>query len=234
MSKNNDKEKNNIHKGHRERLRKQVISFGVDNWAEHQVLEFLLFFALPQKDTNELAHKLIEEYGSIVNVLEAPFESLKDFKGLGNNTASLLNFMPKLFKYVENIRVRDACLKFEHISQVVKYMTPKFYNTYKESLYMLSFDNQQRLISEDIILEGVVNKVNVDQRKIVEIVVKNNASSVIFCHNHPLGLATPSHDDIISTRKIVDFLADIGVKVLDHVIIAGVQACSMRELEYMD
>ncbi len=228
-----NKTERNIHKGHRERFKRQVISSGIDHWPEHQVLEYLLFFGLPQKDTNELAHKLINKYGSLVGVFEATYDSLKEEKGLGDNVASLITLIPKLFKYIENKKVDDKSLVFNRTSQVAQYMTPKFYNVNHEVLYILTFDNKQKLISSDIVLEGVVNRVNVDKRKIVEQVIKDNASNIILCHNHPSGISAPSHDDIIATRKIIEILSEIDVHVIDHIIIADTEYCSMMEMEYL-
>ncbi|MBP0979708.1 MAG: hypothetical protein J6C55_03610 [Oscillospiraceae bacterium] len=229
-----DKKDKGLHVGHRERLKKQAVLHGIDNWPEHQVLEYLLFFGIPQRDTNELAHKLINKYGSIIGVLEASYDSLKENKGLGDNVANLITLIPKLFKYIENIKVNKKHLNFSNISQVAQYMTPKFYNVSHEVLYVLSLDNKQKLISSDIVLNGVVNRVNIDQRKIVENVISNNASNIVLCHNHPSGISLPSHDDIVATKKIIEIMNEIGVTVLDHIIIADNEYCSMMEMEYIN
>lgn len=229
-----DRKDNRLHNGHRERLKKQAILYGIDNWPEHQVLEYLLFFGIPQRDTNELAHRLINRYGSIVSVLEASYDSLKENKGLGDNVASLITLIPQLFKYIENIRVSKKHLNFKSVSQIAQYMTPKFYNVSREVLYVLSLDNKQKLLSADVVLEGVVNRVNVDQRKIVENVIGNNASNIVLCHNHPSGIPAPSHDDIIATKKIIETMNEIGITVLDHIIITDSEYCSMMEMEYLN
>lgn len=226
--------KNNLHNGHRARLKKQVALSGIDNWPEHQVLEYLLFFGIPQKDTNELAHKLINKFGSLVDVFEASADALKKVKGLGDNVASLITFIPWLFRYVENMKINTKETFFNSSVQVAKYMIPKFYNVTRELLYILTLDNKQKLISADIVLEGVINRVNVDYRRIVDILVLNNASNVVLCHNHPSGFAIPSHDDVIATRKIVEFLDKINVAVIDHIIIADREYCSMAELDYLN
>lgn len=231
MDKNENK---NLHIGHRERLREQAVKQGIDHWPPHQVLEYLLFFGIPQKDTNEIAHRLINEYGSLIDVFNASFESLKKVKGLGNNVASLITFIPQLFKYIENLKVSNQYATFTNTCQIAKYMRSKFYNVSHEILYLLTFDNKQHLLSADIILEGVVDRVNIDKRKIIEKVIFNKASSVVLCHNHPSGLSYPSHDDILATRKIVSFLSEIDVKVLDHIIIADLEYSSLMEMEYLE
>ena len=192
-----------------------------------------MFFGVPQKDTNELAHRLINKYGSLIGVFQASYDSLKEEKGLGDNTASLITLIPMLFKYVETSKFKDRQLTFKDIAQVVQYMIPRFYNVTHEILYILTFDNKQKLIAADVVLEGVVNRVNIDQRKIVEQVIKRNASNIVLCHNHPSGIPLPSHDDIVATRKIIEILGEIDVCVLDHLIIAGDEYCSMTEMEYL-
>ena len=137
----------NIHKGHRERFKKQVTLNGIDSLSEHQVLEYLLFFGLPQKDTNELAHRLIDKYGSLVGVFQATYDSLKEEKGLGDNTASLITLIPMLFKYIEKSRFNDRQLVFKNVAQIVQYMIPRFYNTTHEILYILTFDNRKKLVA---------------------------------------------------------------------------------------
>lgn len=232
-NKSENKKDECLHSGHRERLKQQAVLYGIDNWPEHKVLEYLLFFGIPQRDTNELAHRLINKYGSIVDVLEASYDSLKSNRGMGKNVANLITLIPKLYKYIENIKVNKKYLNFQSISQVAQYMTPKFYNVSNEVLYVLSLDNKQKLISADIVLEGVVNRVNIDKRKIVESVISNNAANIVLCHNHPNGISSPSHDDIITTKKIIETMNEIGVTVLDHIIIADNEYCSMMELEYI-
>ena len=228
------KQKKNIHSGHRERLKEQAALYGIDHWPQHQVLEHLLFFAIPQRDTNEIAHKLIDKYGSLVDVFKASFDSLKEIKGLGDNSAALITLIPKLFRYVENIKVNQKSLTFEHVSQVAQYMIPKFYNVKKEILYVLILDNKQSLISADIVLEGVINRINVDPRVIMEKVMAHNASNIVLCHNHPDGLAAPSYEDIMLTKKIVEILGEFGINVLDHIIVADNEYCSMMEMEYLN
>ena len=222
-----------IHKGHRGRLKKQVILNGIDNWPEHQVLEFLLFFGVPQRNTNEIAHNLIATYGSLINVFNASFDSLTKIKGVGNNIATLIILIPKLFRYIENMKVEEKSISFQNSAQVARYMTPKFYNLTHEILYVLAFDNKQKLISADIILEGVVNRINIDNRKIVEAVILNHASNIILCHNHPSGFCAPSYDDIVATKCIIEYLGSMGVTILDHIIISDNEYCSMMDMEYI-
>lgn len=233
MAENKRESKSNLHIGHRARLKKQAALGGIDNWPEHQVLEYLLFFGVPQKDTNELAHKLIEKFGSIVEVFKASADALKTVNGLGDNAASLITLIPRLFRYMENMKINTREASFKDAAQIAEYMIPKFYNVTNELLYVLTLDNKQKLISADIVLDGVVNRVTVDYRRIVDTVVLNNASSIILCHNHPSGFATPSHDDIVATRKVVEFLEQMNVTVVDHVIIADKEYCSMVEMDYL-
>lgn len=210
----------NNHKEHRQRLKARYHREGLDNFEDHNILELLLFFGIPYKDTNNLAHELLNRFGSLSGVLEASREELMNVNGIGENAATLLNLIPALSrKYLED-KV-DEKTPMNSCSAVGNYLIAKYRFRQDEVFSMICLDQSCRLISWEIISSGTINVTAVNSRKVIEAAMKTSANAVVLAHNHPNGLAVPSGDDIKSTMALVEALNIIGVKVLDHIIISG-------------
>lgn len=210
----------NNHKEHRQRLKARYHREGLDNFEDHNILELLLFFGIPYKDTNNLAHELLNRFGSLSGVLEASREELMNVNGIGENAATLLNLIPALSrKYLED-KV-DEKAPMNSCSAVGNYLIAKYRFRQDEVFSMVCLDQSCRLISWEIISSGTINVTAVNSRKVIEAAMKTSANAVVLAHNHPNGLAVPSGDDIKSTMALVEALNIIGVRVLDHIIISG-------------
>ncbi|MBQ5890250.1 MAG: DNA repair protein RadC [Clostridia bacterium] len=209
----------NNHKDHRQRLKARYYNEGLDSFEDHNILEFLLFFGIPYKDTNDLAHELLNHFGSLSGVFEASREDLMSIKGIGENTATLLTFIPALSrKYLED-KV-DEKVPMNNCSTVGKFLIGKYRFRRDEVFSVISLDQSCRFKHWDIISSGTINITAVSSRKVIETALKTSANAVILAHNHPNGLAVPSGDDIKSTIALVEALNVIGVRVLDHIIIS--------------
>lgn len=210
----------NNHKDHRRRLKERYHREGLDNFEDHNVLELLLFFGIPYKDTNNLAHELLNRFGSLSGVLEASREELMSVNGIGENAATLFNLIPALSrKYLED-KV-DEKAPMNSCSAVGNYLIAKYRFRQDELFSMICLDQSCRLRSWEIISSGTINVTAVNSRKVIEAAMKTSANAVILAHNHPNGLAIPSGDDIKSTIALVEALNIIDVRVLDHIIISG-------------
>lgn len=219
-----------MHDGHRQRLKDVFLKQGISNFPDHNILELLLFFTIPRRDTNEIAHNLMDSFGSLSNVFDASFEELIKVDGVGASSATLITLIPQLFrKYSEDKNTN--ILYFNSPESVGKYLISKFIGVKVEQLLLLSLDNKGSLINCDVISEGTVNVTDVDKRKVVEKAIKNNASSVILSHNHPGGITVPSAADINSTHIMSKTFQTIGVRLLDHVIVAGDEYFSMADCQ---
>lgn len=223
-----DKHDTNIHKFHRQRIRKEARDGGISHWSPHKVLEYLLFFGVPQRDTNELAHELISTYGSLEKVFSASHQSLLSVKGVGENVASLIVLVNDLHKYTANLKVSKETLIFKDTKSIAMYMIPKFYNVDKEQLYVMTFDNQQKVISNLIVSEGLVCTSTISPRNVIQLAFQDNATSIVLVHNHPNGIPNPSYDDKVMTAEINDLARKMDVALLDHIIVADDHFCSMR------
>lgn len=216
----------NLHEGHRKRMRERFIKSGLDDFAPHNVLEFLLFYSIPRGDTNPIAHRLIDSFGSLSGVFDATPEELMKVKGVGESTAILISMVPQMArKYLEDkadsFNVMGGC------SDIGAYLLPKFVGRTNEALMMVSIDNKNKIISCSVVAEGTVDSAKVSRRRVMEEAMKVNATRVILAHNHPRGVAVPSSEDVVMTREIGELFAQVGIELVDHIIIADDDYVSM-------
>jgi DNA repair protein RadC len=209
-----------MHENHRERLRERFLKEGLDSFEPHKALELLLFYAVPRRDTNELAHRLLGQFGSISGVFEAHPEELAAIEGVGRNSAVLLSMMAPLLRLYRKSGmahgpVLDTCLA------ACAHTADLFAGRMIEAFYLLCLDPGSRLIREVLLQEGTVEEVSVHPRTVVEAALRCNASQVIFAHNHPKGDVNPSAADIACTKKFSEALSAIGITVADHIIVCG-------------
>ncbi len=220
----------NVHKGHRQRLRDLYLNEGIDSFNSHQVLELLLFYALPQRDTNPLAHKLIDELGSISGVFDAPVSSLRAL-GLTDNTISLIKLIPDLSRLYNDDK-RDYTSKRVDTGRLCEYFRPKFIGRNEEYLYVLLMDKKFKELYCGVVSKGSINTTDVPILKILELSVTYNAYYVAIAHNHPSGLALPSLEDIKTTKKLFDALKVIGRHLIDHIIVSEEDEISLAQSEH--
>ena len=217
-----------MHIGHRERLKQRLIKYGIDNFEPHEILEILLFWAVPRKDTNILAHRLIEKFGSITAVFDAPFKVLKEVKGIGENSALLIKLIPQLSRiYQDNKYLINQAVPT--LNECYDKMVLKFIGRTEEAVAIMLFDSKGKVVYDGVINQGSVNAVEIYSRKIVELISAYFATSIIIAHNHPSGIALPSREDIKSTDKLSVILQSMNVSFIDHIIVADGDFVSMRQ-----
>lgn len=225
-SKNTKKE--NIHSGHRENLRKAFLEGGVDNMADHVLLELILSMGVPQRDTNAMAHELINSFGSFSKVFRADYEDLLKVKYMTKNAACLIKLLlPTYKRYHQDVRKRDDA--FSGSKDIVSYVTPLFEGSYKEKVFLLCFDHSARLIRCCEMSEGDVDYANVLFRDIAKVILETKTRDVVLVHNHPYTISIPSRKDVELTMELYSFLTKLKVNFIDHIIIADGGYTSMRE-----
>ena len=208
-----------IHDGHRERLKKRFREEGLDSFSEHQILELLLFYIIPRRDTNPIAHGLLERFGSLYQVLEAPVEELEKVEGIGPNAALLLNLITGVARmYMVNRAEKQKILR--SIDACGEYLKAFFVGRRVEMVYLLCLDAKCKVLGCRKVGEGSVNSANVPTRRIVEIALGLNATSVVLAHNHPSGVALPSGEDVTTTQRVAAALSAVDVQLVDHIIVA--------------
>ena len=220
-----------IHKGHRERLKQRFLEDGLDNFTDIQVLELLLFYAIPQRDTNPIAHALLNHFGSLSGVLDADVAELKKVPGISDHSATLLALVTELCRYyqvdsaqrVEILTTLDAC---------GAYLVPRFFGRTRETVFLLCLDAKCKVLCCKEVGEGSVNSASISVRKIVQTALAANATTVILAHNHPSGVAVPSGEDAQTTRRIAAALSAVEVHLADHIIVADGDYVSMVQSGY--
>ena len=219
---------NNPHAGHRQRLKDTFLDSGLDGLSVYQVLELLLYYAVPQKDTNELAHALIDHFGSLHGVLDAEYERLLEVPGIGPHAASLITLMPALFsRYAKDSIAAGAPL--DTVRDYVKYLRNFFIGKGYEEFYLVCMDNQRRVKQTVLLNKGSISEVQIYPRIAVEQALLHKTRFVLLAHNHPGGNITPSSADVRLTDIIRDALAPLSISVTDHVIIGADKYFSFAE-----
>lgn len=213
--------KPNLHAGHRDRMRERFLRTGGDGMAEHEMLEMLLFYALPRCDTNDLAHSLIEEFGSLSDVLETDVTALCTVSGISEKTALYLRLLGKMagnYLMEKLYAERDTSALMDSPEKIAKFLWPKFLSTNVECVYLLLLDNSMHLLDCFLVCEGAVSGVAVSTRRITERAYRKNAAAAVLAHNHPRGLSVPSGDDIQLTRRIDEALCLLEIPLLEHFV----------------
>ncbi len=224
---NKDSKENKIHKGHRERVRQKFLKTKLEGFADHEKLEFLLFYARPLINTNEIAHKLLNEFGSISKVFDASVEDLKKIKGVSDSTAILLKIIPEMSH--EYVNTKSDLLIMDKFKVVKDYFISQFINEQNEVVKIACLDDRLRLIDCGTIIEGSPKSTTANIKKLIEFTYKNNCDSIILAHNHPDGNMIPFDDDLKMTKDIYNCLKPIGIKLIDYIIVADDQAVSFKE-----
>lgn len=221
-----------IHDGHRDNMRKRFLAAGLDAFADHEALELLLFYAIPRRDTNPIAHALINWYGSLSAVLDAPVEDLQRVAGIGENSAILLKLVPQLY---HKACLADAAKEtiLNSAERAGAYLLHLFAGVSREILYQLCLDQKGKLLACKRLSEGSVSSAELNVRVMVENAILTHASGVILSHNHPSGIALPSQDDYNTTEQARIALNTVSVTLVDHIIVADGDFVSMADSGYL-
>lgn len=213
-----------IHEGHRGRMKKKLLEYGERSFADHELLEVLLYYAIPRRDTNELAHRLIQQFGSLQGVLSASVEELMDVPGMGEHAALLIGLVPVLHR--RGLQSAKETI-FGTVDKCGDYFTQILSGCRQEMLWQVCLDAKGKVISTRCIAEGDVNMAAVSVRQVVEYAIRAGAAGVVLAHNHPSGVALPSPEDIVTTRLVQDALRTMGIQLVDHIVVADGDYVSM-------
>ena len=221
-----------IHEGQRARLKQRFAEHGERVFDDHQLLELMLFYAVPQGDVNPLAHRLINHFGSFAAVLDAKPEELRKVKGVGDHTALFLSMFPQVLRrYLAS--KSDSEEQITSATDAGEFLLPYFFGARNEKSFLACFDSKGKLLGVRPLSEGTPNANEISLRKITTEALALNATVVVLAHNHPSGLATPSQEDLFLTRYIQDSLKPLGITLYDHVILTDDDMVSLRDSRYL-
>ncbi len=223
------KKPSHAHSGHRERMRTRLLESGLDSFQPHEVLEMLLFYALPRVNTNPIAHELIREFHSLSGVLDADIADLKRVKGISDNAAAFLHMLPQLCRLYQLDKLTD-CDVMDSVQKLMDYAKAQLTGLSAERLLLICLDESLRLIRCEIISDGTTMETQLDIHRIVECVIRRRSSKVVLAHNHPNAAAVLSDADLFSTGQLRKILESMHIKLLDHIVVGrSGDTVSMRQ-----
>lgn len=221
------------HDGHRERLKRRFITEGLEHFEAHNVLELLLFYSVPRKDTNAIAHRLIEQFGSLVGVLNASPEEMAQVEGVTMSSAVHLHLIAEVARRYYTEALAAPLTKAETGDKMLYYgrkLVASCAGLTEENFFVICLDNSMRELSfERIGNNGSPTAVPLATRRVAELALKYHAPAIIIAHNHPNGLAIPSREDISATLALKKTLAALDIRLLDHFVVAGDDYVSMAQ-----
>ena len=220
-----------IHEGHRQRLKDRFRTEGLDNFEERHVLELLLFFCVPRKDTAPMADALLKHFGSLALVLAATAEELEKVPGVGYNVSTLLTLTTELSRYY-HVKQGEKPVILDKTELYGKYLVPQFHRRRNETVFLLCMDDKCKLLCCKEVGEGSVNSASIPIRRVVEMALGCNATTVVLAHNHPSGLALPSGEDIQTTRRMAMALDAVEITLADHIVVSDGDFVSMVQSGY--
>jgi DNA repair protein RadC len=220
------------HLGHRERLRGRARTGGLAALPDYELLELYLFRAIPQKDTKELAKRLIARFGSLSGVWAASVEELCTVKGVGEAVALDLKLV-----HEAAVRItRDPVARRTVISSwsaLLDYVRVALAHEAREQVRVLFLDKKNALVADEVMGHGTVDHAPVYPREVVRRALELSASAFILVHNHPSGDPTPSQADIEMTRQVVDAARTLRIAVHDHLIVGRDGVASLKAMGLM-
>ena len=221
-----------LHDGHRDRLREKILKTGIESLQPHEVLEYLLFGVIPRKDTNAIAHELINTFGSFSDVLNTDIDRLMVVKGMTRNAAIFLNTLPKtLALYTDDFNKERQNLSGRGKARA--FMKSQVYGSEVEVVVIAALDARDNLIRIERMQKGTGASVPLPIRDVVDFALRTNACSILIGHNHPSGDINPSQNDINLTLEISKMLKNIKVVLQDHFIFGDNKYYSFEENGYL-
>lgn len=221
-----------VHRGHRERVREKFFNYGLECFSEFEVLEFLLFHTIPMKDTNEIAHRLIERFGTLRGVLNAEYYDLMEVNGISEVSAALITLQREIFKYL-----RTKNVKKEHLSTsavAARFCQKYFENHVEESTIVIVIDDDRNVQGVEVITKGTETESYILVRKIIKVLIRYRSTSAIIAHNHPgVKFANPSSEDYASTQHLKTTLENLGIALVDHIVCTDTDHYSMMDNGYI-
>ncbi len=223
--------KGDIHKGHRERAIESFL-INSDGTNDHQILEILLFYAIPRIDTNPLAHKLINTFGDLKGVFSASAEQLLAVDGVGRKVATFIYAIAELVKRIENKKQKK--ILFTNPQQTKEYLYDLFDGLSHEKFMMIFLDSKFKLLTKVEFTDNAKTKVSAEIPEVIKAINVFKPSYAIMAHNHTSKSVLPSKEDHLATKKINIICEINGINLIDHIIISGKDSFSYKGENIID
>ncbi len=218
------------HAGHRQRLRQRFLNAGADALADYELLELILFRAIPQRDVKPLAKQLLAHFGSFAEVMAASPQRLQEVPGIGAAAATELKIVQAAALRMLAQQAREKPV-FHGWSDLLNYCRAAMAHAEREEFRVLFLDSKNRLIADEVQNRGTIDHTPVYPREVVRRALELSAAGIILLHNHPSGDPTPSRADVAMTKKIIQAAEPLGIRVHDHLVIGRDGHASLRALQ---
>ena len=218
------------HEGHRQRMKERFLVNGLEGFSDHEILELLLFYAIPYRDTNPLAHQLVSEFGSWVQVVNADYQDLLTVPGVTPHVASLLTLMGQAAARYHRDVAESTVTQLYNTDRLMEYVIPWFLGEKDESVLLICLDNKRKVLNTTRIFEGSVNSAQFNIRLAVQQALRDNATQVVLAHNHPNGFCFPSEADVHTTARVAEVFAPLDIRLVDHLVVAEGDCLCMSAL----
>lgn len=222
--KKNTIEKVNIHKDHRSRLKSKFLSGDISSLTEIQMLELLLFYSIPQKDTNPTSHLLLDKFKSLKNVLNADVNKLMEVNGVKENSATLIKLVSSLFRYLSMPSSEES---ISSVTEASEYCKKLFTGVEIEQFYVICLSKSNKIKLVKMVESGTTDEISIQIRNITELALESKCNRIIISHNHPLGYAKMSDEDCSFTYSLICSCLLNSIDVIDHIIVGGGTAISL-------
>jgi DNA repair protein RadC len=220
--------KHHPHGGHRQRMRERLKNLWAKDFYEHELLEMFLYPVIPMKDTNELAHRLLDTFGSLKNVVNADWKELQKVKGMTEIAALNISLLPEIFNRI-SYQFELAAERIENYEQAKKVACAALSNKPKEEVLIICLDSGGKIVRKRIMSQGGLKEAYVNTRNIAEEAFRFSADKILVAHNHPSGQLEPSANDLKFTQNLALALAYLDILLIDHIIVSGDNAYSMKK-----
>jgi DNA repair protein RadC len=228
MNNNNNNTDNNHHIGHRDRAFNNILNKDVNSISNVEILEIILMISIPRKNVKPIVHNLIKKYKNIYMILGTEASQLKLIDNIGEKTVRFLKILLLLLQFISKEKVYNK-EQFFDLEEVIAYCKWKMSYLNKEELRVLYLNVKNQLIMDEVNNYGTINSVSINNREIVKQSLLLGATGIILCHNHPSGDPTPSKEDINITHQLKKILDMLEIKLIDHIIIGGLNSFSMKK-----
>lgn len=218
-------EEKHMHEGHRQRMFERYNKTGFDGFSDHEILEMLLFYVFRQKDTNTLAHKILDKYGTLRNVFRTSVPNLMQIEGIGKATARYLNIIGQTCDFVDKVKDPEKL----NSDNAHDFFNKLFKGKEREEFYIICLDPKNNILNYKMLDQGGFENTEINLGKAIKTALDYDSAKVIFAHNHPSGIDIASDADITVTSMLESSMHLVGVKMIDHIIYAGGKCISIMQ-----
>ena len=219
-----------LHEGHRARIRASYCERGLNGMADHEVLELLLTYVIPRKDVNPIAHRLLQTFGTLSNVMSAAPQELMRVEGIGEQAALFLRLQFDVHRRLDVQAMQSArgAVRLMTPQEACRYALALSSDDRYETLRVISLDASMTVLHTDVLGVGSLTKVGFEPRRVIETALLHSARYVILTHNHPSGIPVPSADDIETAKMIQEVASKLEIDVRDQLILTNNAAYSFQ------